>query len=45
LLVDDVIPREEAIDYDRDDPPMHVGAIYKTMREFWAAAKHHAIKG
>jgi hypothetical protein len=27
LLVDDVILGEEAIDYDRDDPPMHVGAI------------------
>jgi hypothetical protein len=44
LLVDDVIPGEDAIDYDRDDPPMHVGAIYKSMREFRAAVKHHAIK-
>jgi hypothetical protein len=44
LLVDDVIPGEEAIDFDRDDPPMHVGAIYKSMREFRAAARHHAIK-
>jgi hypothetical protein len=32
LPVDDVIPGEDAIDYDRDDPPMHVGAIYKSMR-------------
>jgi hypothetical protein len=44
LLVDDVIPGEEAIDFGRDDPPMHVGAIYKSMREFRAAAKQHAIK-
>jgi hypothetical protein len=44
LPVDDVIPGEDAIDYDRDDPPMHVGAIYKSMREFRAAARHHAIK-
>jgi hypothetical protein len=32
LPVDDVIPGEDAIDYDRDDPPMHAGAIYKSMR-------------
>jgi hypothetical protein len=45
LLVDDLIPGEEAIDYDRDDPPMHVGAIYSSMDEFRVAVKHHAIKG
>ena len=32
LPVDDVIPGEDATDYYRDDPPMHVGAIYKSMR-------------
>jgi hypothetical protein len=44
LLVDDVIPGEEAIDYDRDDLPMHGCAVYKSMREFRTAMKNHAIK-
>ena len=45
LPVDDVIPGEEAVVYDREDPPMYVGTIYTTIHEFRAAGKQHAIKG
>jgi len=39
-----VIPGEEAVVYDREDPPMYVGTIYTTIHEFRAAGKQHAIK-
>jgi hypothetical protein len=44
LPVDDLVPGEETIIYDREDPPMKVGTIYACMNEFRAAARQHAIK-
>jgi len=45
LLVDDIIPREESVVYDMEDPPMKVGTIYASMNEFRAAVRQYAIKG
>ena len=45
LLVDDIIPGEESVVYDMEDPPMKVGTIYACMNEFRAAVRQHAIKG
>lgn len=45
LIVDDVIPGEESIFYDLEDPPMNVGSAYASMNEFRAVVKQHAIKG
>jgi hypothetical protein len=45
MLVDDRIPGEDSVLYDREDPPMKVGTIYANMNEFRAAVRHHAIKG
>jgi len=45
LPVHDLIPGEEAVVYDRENPPMKVGTIYASMPEFRAAVKQHAIKG
>lgn len=45
LPVDNHIPGEECIIYDREDPPMAVGTIYSCMTEFRTALRQHAIKG
>jgi hypothetical protein len=45
LLADDVILGEESVFYDLEDPPMNVGSVYASMKEFRAAVRHHAIKG
>jgi hypothetical protein len=45
LLVDDSIPGEDSMLYDREDPPMKAGTIYTSMNEFRAAVRQHAIKG
>lgn len=45
MQVLDAVPGEGAGDYDRDDPPMHVGATYATMADFRYALRCHAIKG
>ncbi|CAO2204399.1 unnamed protein product [Urochloa humidicola] len=44
LPVDDYIPGEQTVIYDREDPPMEVGTIYASMNEFRAAVRQHAIK-
>ncbi|CAL5018264.1 unnamed protein product [Urochloa decumbens] len=44
LPVDDYIPGEQTVIYDREDPPMEVGSIYASMNEFRAAVRQHAIK-
>ena len=43
LLVDDHVPGEDSVLYDREDPPMKVGTVYASMPEFRAAVRHHAI--
>ncbi|WVZ92106.1 hypothetical protein U9M48_038195 [Paspalum notatum var. saurae] len=45
LAVDDEIPGERSVFYDKEDPPMIVGSIYPSTDEFRAALKQHAIKG
>jgi hypothetical protein len=44
LPVDDVIPGEQSVIYDREDPPMKVGTIDACMNEFRAAVRQHAIR-
>ena len=44
LLVDDHVPSEDLVIYDRENPPMEVGTIYSSMPEFRAAVRQHAIK-
>lgn len=44
LAVHDLIPGEDAVDYDRENPPMKVGSTYATMSEFRGAVRQHAIK-
>jgi hypothetical protein len=44
LPVDDLIPGEESIIYDREDLPMKVGTIYACMNEFRAAVRQHDIR-
>ena len=44
LLVDDHVPGEDSILYDRENPPMQVGTIYASMNEFRATVQQHAIK-
>ena len=34
LLVDDHVPGEDSVLYDRENPPMKVGTIYASMDEF-----------
>ncbi|AQK62532.1 uncharacterized protein [Zea mays] len=41
----DTIPGEDAIFYDKEDPPMTVGSTYASMNEFRSAVRQHAIKG
>ena len=43
LLVDDHVPGEDSVLYDREDPPMKVGTVYTSMPKFKAAVRHHAI--
>ena len=43
LLVDDHVPGEDSVLYDREDPPMKVGTVYASMPEFRATVRHHAI--
>lgn len=43
LVVDDHVPGENSVLYDRENPPMKEGTIYASMSEFRAALKHHAI--
>jgi hypothetical protein len=43
LLVDDHVPSEDSVLYDRENPPMEEGTIYASMPEFRAAVRHHAI--
>jgi hypothetical protein len=45
IPVTDKIPGEDAIFYDKEDPPMVVGSTYASMNEFRSAVRHHAIKG
>jgi len=45
LPVDDLIPVDDVIGYDKEDPPMDVGTIYPCMNEFRVAVRHNAIKG
>ena len=45
MLVDDRIPGEDSVLYDREDPPMNAGTIYASMNEFRAVVRQHAIKG
>lgn len=45
ITVNDRIPGEDAISYDKEDPPMEVSSLYATMNEFRAAVRQHAIKG
>jgi len=45
LLVDDRIPGEDSVLYDREDPSIKAGTIYASMNEFGAAVKQHAING
>ena len=45
LMVDDRIPGEDSVLYDREDPPMNAGTIYGSMNEFRAVVWQHAIKG
>jgi hypothetical protein len=45
IPVTDKIPSEDAIFYDKEDPPMVVGSTYASMNEFRSAVRHHAIKG
>jgi hypothetical protein len=44
-LVDDHVPGEDSVLYDKENPPMQVGTIYASMNEFRAAVRQHAIKG
>ncbi len=43
--VNDVVPGEAGVFYDRDDPPMEVGSLYMSMVEFRSAVRQHDIKG
>jgi len=43
LVVDDHVPGEDSVLYDRESPPMEEETIYASMPEFRAAVKHHAI--
>jgi len=45
LLVDDRIPGDDSMLYNREDPPMKAGTIYASMNEFRATVRQHAIKG
>jgi len=45
LLVDDHVPSEDYVLYDRENPPMKVGTIYASMNEFRSAVRQHAIMG
>jgi len=45
LPVDDCIPGEDSIFYDKENPPMKVGTIYASMNEFRSAVRQHAIMG
>ena len=43
--MDDHIPSEDYVFYDRENPPMKVGTIYPSMDEFRAALRQHGIMG
>ena len=45
LPVDDCIPGEDSIFYDKENPPTEVGTIYASMNEFRSAVRQHAIMG
>jgi hypothetical protein len=45
LLVNDCIPSEDSIFYDKEDPLMKVGSTYACMDEFRAIVRQHAITG
>jgi hypothetical protein len=43
LLVDDHVPGEDSVLYDRENPPLEEGTIYASMPKFRATVRHHAI--
>ncbi|XP_062195323.1 uncharacterized protein LOC133898658 [Phragmites australis] len=45
IPVNDDIPGEPIVHYDREDPPMSVNTVYPSMDEFRMAVRQHAIKG
>jgi hypothetical protein len=43
LLIDDHVPCEDSVLYDRENPHMEEGTIYASMPKFRATMRHHAI--
>jgi hypothetical protein len=43
ILVDDYIPEETSMVYDKDNPIMSLGTIYPSMEEFRLAVRQYAI--
>ncbi|CAN6339136.1 unnamed protein product [Urochloa humidicola] len=44
LIGKDPVPPVPVIAYDRDDPPMSVGSLYPSIKEFRLALSQHAIR-
>jgi hypothetical protein len=44
IPVDDSVPVEEEILYDKEDPSMYLGALFPSMEDFRMAIKQYAIK-
>lgn len=44
IHVDDSVPVEEEILYDKENPSMYLGALFPSMEDFRMAIKQYAIK-
>ena len=40
----DSVPPEEEIAYDKENPPMDLGALFPSMKDFRMAIRQYAIK-
>ncbi|GJM93607.1 hypothetical protein PR202_ga10175 [Eleusine coracana subsp. coracana] len=45
IPVNDVIPGEAVMHFDRENPPMTIGSTYPSMDDFRMMVRQHAIKG